>query len=157
MIYYKKMTKDQVIKWWGDIIGNTPTIKDLPKEEKSGLLQDEVVYAVIPKYGFGAQSTKEFEDFLYTLNSEFKKHDLGENASEYMKQYNHWLLYAIHINKDGKDSKRSEWIVIDQDKLTFIEKIYRHKFLNQDFMSTEEDDSKPVRKGKYGKPKKYSN
>ena len=131
MIFYKQMTKEQVIEWWSKL-SEIPT-----KEKKEELLDGDVIYAVISKLDHSPEQKKEFVKFYFTLTKEFTANEIENGVTEFIRQNNNWTLSLIHIFENGVKSPTSgEWVIIEQDKLTFVEKVFGHKFLNQRFMST---------------------
>lgn len=161
MLYYKKMTKDQVIKWWEELDnGNSNSLvaaERIPVEKKNELLHDEAVYSVISSLGYGPEQSKQFKDFIYTITKEFKENRLGGGVFEFTRQYNQWLLHTLVIDDTGRNSdlEDASYILIDQDKLTFVEKVFGHKFLNEVFMSSNEPETGKKGKKNYERGKRY--
>ncbi|WP_316746552.1 carboxy terminal-processing peptidase [Pedobacter gandavensis] len=87
----------------------------------SSLILDKYIKDLDPyRYYFLASDIKDFEQFRYTLDDDFRNGDLSAPFyifNVYLKRYNEWLNYTLEQVKGKYDFKEDDTYVFDREKM----------------------------------------
>ena len=137
MLFWKPMTVQDLVLWWEGIEEKCPIPKNelAQKGKKRNQVDsaDEVIYALIPNQGFGNPAMRDFESFKeVVLGNQFRKHNLTQSTLDFNRMINEHLVRIFLVtDPSSPENKKKEYLIIDSNKLSLLERIYPLRYLNQ--------------------------